>query len=411
MKQPGKRALPNLKIQNQPQRLSATRRQFLRQAGLSMAGFSLVPAMTGCIAGTSEKGSLANLYIGTYTSGDSKGIYKYLFDQDSGEVKGGALVAKATNPSFLAIHPTGNWLYAVEEVVDYKGEKSGAVHAYSIAPDTGELLALNAQPSLGGAPCHISVDATGKWVLLANYVGGNAAVYPIEAGGVLGEAVSIVQHEGSSVNERRQKGPHAHSITLDPQNRRAVVADLGIDKLMCYDFSAESGALTPAASAFTPTKPGAGPRHFAFHSNGKNAFVINELDSTITAYVYDDETGALQATDTVSTLPAGFAGDNSTADIHVSSDGRFVYGSNRGHDSIVIASFDETSGELEVVGHESTRGKTPRNFTLDPAGNFLLVANQNSNSIFVFKVNKQTGLLSSTGQRVEVPSPVCLKFA
>ena len=252
--------------------------------------------------------------------------------------------------------------------------------------------------------------ALALWVLIANYMGGNVAVYPITEGGQLGPAASVVQHEGSGVNEKRQEAPHAHSITLDPANQRAIAADLGIDKLISYQLDAESGELRPAAE-YVSVNPGAGPRHFAFHPNGKHAFVINELDSTISALSYAQESGVFEEIATVSTLPADFIDTNSCADIHVSPDGRFVYGSNRGHDSIVIMSFDESTEQLAVVGHESTRGDTPRNFTLDPAGDFLLVANQQSDSIFVFNIDKNTGLLESTGQRVEVPSPVCLKFA
>lgn len=354
---------------------------------------------------------MLTLYVGTYTNRESKGIYKFAFNKKSGLVEHRELVAASVNPSFMAMHPSGNWLYAVNEVMEYEGQESGAVSAFSVAPETGELLLLNQKPSSGGAPCHISVDASGKWVLVANYMGGNVAVLPVEEGGVLGDAVSIVNHEGSSVNERRQEAPHAHSINMDPANRRAIVADLGIDRIMCYDLNGDTGALTPASTPFATVEPGAGPRHFAFHPSGEYAFVINELDSTISSLRYTPDTGEMTTLDTVSTLPANFEGNNSCADIHVSPDGRFVYGSNRGHNSIVIASFDDQTGALEVVGHESTRGETPRNFNLDPAGNFLLVANQNSDSIFVFRRNEESGLLTSTGQHIEAPEPVCLVFA
>ncbi len=378
-------------------------------AGALGAGGLLVSG--GCSLDEKMKANKSTLYVGTYTKGDSKGIYKYTFDRETGLLDGGQLVSVADNPSFLALHPSGNWLYAVSELTSYEGEESGAVLAYSIAPETGELLLLNQQSSRGGAPCHISVDATGKWVLIANYLGGNVAVYPVEEGGVLGEAVSVVNHEGSSVNPTRQKGPHAHSITLDPGNQRAIVADLGLDRLLCYDLDINTGSLSPAPAPYAETAPGAGPRHFAFHPGGAYAFVINELDSTLSSLAYDAETGAFTHLDTISTLPSDFPGKSYCADIHVSPDGRFVYGSNRGHDSIVIAAFDLETGKLDVAGHTSTRGKTPRNFTLDPAGNFLLAANQQSNSIFTFQIDKATGLLESTGQRIEVPSPVCLKFA
>ncbi|MFK7847009.1 MAG: lactonase family protein [Rhodothermales bacterium] len=357
------------------------------------------------------KTNKANLFVGTYTNEDSRGIYKLVFDYETGLLDDLQLVAVAGNPSFLALHPSGNWLYAVSELKSADGKGHGAVSAYSIAPKTGELLFLNEQSSLGAGPCHISVDAEGKWVLVANYGGGNASVYPIEEGGVVGPSVSLVNHEGSSINPDRQGAPHAHSITLDPDNKRAIVADLGLDQLLSYDLNIDTGELSPANQPHSSTEAGAGPRHFAFHPDGKHAFVINELNSTIASLQYDPATGGFTILGTISTLPADFQGTSYCADIHVSPDGRFVYGSNRGHNSIVIARFDDTSGELEAIAFESTRGKTPRNFTLDPTGAFLLVANQNSNSVFVFRVNKETGLLTSTGQRTEVPTPVCLKFA
>ena len=355
-------------------------------------------------------GKQAMVYVGTYTGGESEGIYRYIFDYETGLLNKGVLVAKAENPSFLVVHPSKKWLYAVGELMSFEGEDGGAVSAFSIAPETGELLLLNQQRSMGGAPCHISVDETGKWVMIANYGGGNVASYPVEDGGLLGPAASFVQHEGSSVNQKRQQRPHAHSITPDPANQRAIAADLGTDQLISYNLNPDTGKLDPVAT-YSSINPGAGPRHFVFHPNGIHAFVINELDSTISSLRYTQETGVFEEIATVSTLPDDFAGTNSCADIHVSPDGRFVYGSNRGHDSIVIMAFDESNGALIQVGHESTRGKTPRNFTLDPTGNYLLAANQNSNSIFVFRVDQDTGLLKSTGQRIETPSPVCLKFA
>ncbi len=389
----------------------ANRRHFLKTISAGTIGLSGWLNTGGCISNAAMNDTISNLYIGTYTSGESKGIYKYRFDRSTGELKAGGLVAVSENPSFLAIHPSGNWLYAVNELMSYDGEVSGAVSAFSIAPDTGELLLLNQQSSKGGAPCHISIDATGRWVLLANYGGGNVVVYPIGDGGVLGEPASIVKHVGSSINASRQKAPHAHSITLDPHNKRAIAADLGIDRLLTYDLNLETGELTPAAESYSATKAGAGPRHFAFHPNAAHAFVINELDSSLSSLTYDAATGGFEELDTVSTLPADFSGESWCADVHVSDDGRFVYASNRGHDSIVVAAFDETTGKLNVVGHQSTLGQWPRNFVLNPGGDYLLVANQKSDSIVVFKIDRDSGMPAPTGQRIEVPSPVCLKFA
>ncbi len=388
-----------------------SRRRFIEKVAAGALGVSGLVNLRSCMPTQNPPSDKLILYVGTYTNRESKGIYKFSFDKKTGLVEHGTLIAPSVNPSFLAVHPSGNWLYAVNEVTEFDGEQSGAVSAFSIAPETGELLLLNQKPSKGGAPCHISVDASGKWALVANYLGGNVAVFPIQEGGVLGDAVSVVNHEGSSVNERRQEAPHAHSINMDPANQHAIVADLGIDRVMAYDLNADTGVLTPAPAPFAAIEPGAGPRHFAFHPSGDYAFVINELNSTMSSLKYNAETGEMTTLATVSTLPAAFEGNNSCADIHVSPDGRFVYGSNRGHNSIVIASFDDQSGALEVVGHESTRGETPRNFNLDPAGKFLLVANQNSDSIFVFRRDQETGLLTSTGQHIEAPEPVCLVFA
>lgn len=349
------------------------------------------------------------LYVGTYTDGDSRGIYRLHLDPATGLLDEPQLVAATENPSFIALHPSGRWLYAVNELMEFEGEASGAVTAYAIAPESGDLLQLNQQSSRGGAPCYISVDASGRWVLVANYMGGNVAVYPIEEGGTLGAVAALANHTGSSVNERRQEAPHAHAVVLAPDNQHAVVADLGIDQVLTYTLDAQTGALTQSTMPLR-VNAGAGPRHVAFHPDGNHAFVINELDSTLLALRYAPDSGAFEVSDTVSTLPASFQGTSYCADVHVSPDGRFVYGSNRGHDSIVIAAFDATSGTLNVVGHESTKGKTPRNFTLDPSGNYLLAANQRSNTIFVFKRDAATGLLAATGQRVDIPSPVCLKF-
>lgn len=379
--------------------------QQLAAGALGVAGGSLA---AGCLRQSIPSG-LMTLYVGTYTHGESRGIYRLHLDRETGLLDEPQLVAAAENPSFIALHPSGKWLYAVNELMEYEGEESGAVTAYAIAPDSGDLLQLNQQSSHGGAPCYVSVDASGQWVLVANYMGGNVAVYPIEEGGTLGNLASLANHTGASVNEQRQNAPHAHAVVLSPGNQYAVVADLGIDQVLTYNLDTQTGALMPTEMPLR-VNAGAGPRHVSFHPNGTHAFVINELDSTLMALRYTPESGAFEISDTISTLPASFDGTSYCADVHVSPDGRFVYGSNRGHDSIVIAAFDAPSGKLHVVGHESTKGKTPRNFTLDPSGNHLLVANQGSNTIFVFKRNAETGLLAATGQRVEVPSPVCLKF-
>ncbi|RUL88351.1 lactonase family protein [Tautonia sociabilis] len=362
-------------------------------------------------AAASQEDDNVLVFVGTYTRADDQGINLLAMDPDTGRLESRGVVARTENPSFLAIHPSGRFLYAVNEVVQYEGEPSGYVSAYRIADDGAALAPINEQSSRGGAPCHLVVDATGKNVLVANYVGGSVAVLPIEPDGALSPASDVEQHVGSSVNPRRQEGPHGHSINLDAANRFAVAADLGLDKLLVYRFDPEAGSLTPNDPPSASVSPGAGPRHFDFHPNGRLAFVINEIASTITAFRYDPEAGSLTEIQTISTLPEGFdSSRNSTADIHVHPSGRFLYGSNRGHDSIAIFRIDEADGTLEPLGHQETGGKTPRNFGIDPSGRFLLAANQGTDTVVVFRIDPDTGALEPTGHRAEVPMPVCIKF-
>ncbi|MFN4179154.1 MAG: lactonase family protein [Armatimonadota bacterium] len=347
------------------------------------------------------------VYVGTYTGKGSKGIYAFEFNLRTAEATQPKLVAEAPNPSFIAIHPSARFIYAVNEI--WGGGKEGTVSAFAIQPD-GNLQFLNQQSSKGVGPCHLTVDKTGKFVLVANYGSGSVAVLPILTDGRLGEATCSIQHEGKSVNPQRQEGPHAHSVNLDPVNRFAIVADLGIDKLLVYRFDAVKGILEPNDTPFVATAPGAGPRHIAFHPNGKFLYAINELNSTVTAYSYDDAKGILTELQTVSTLPEGFAGNNTTAEVQVHPTGKFLYGSNRGHDSIAIFAIDEATGKLTSVGHQSTQGKTPRNFGIDPTGTYLFAANQDSDNIVVFRIDPQTGRLEPSGRIIEVPTPVCVKF-
>lgn len=356
-----------------------------------------------------EKAMKYLLFVGMYTSADAKGVHVFGGDEECSQFTKLA-VGEAVNPSYLAIHPNKKYVYAVNEVGEFQGEKGGGLTAFSLDAKTGAMTPLNHQPTKGGAPCYVSVDATGKWAMAANYSGGNICSYSIEANGKLGAPISVIQHEGSSVNKQRQKGPHAHCIYIAPDNQRAYVCDLGLDKVMIYQINQATGALTPNDPPYAELKPGAGPRHIDFHPNGKAAFVINELDSTITVFHYDAKSGALHAMSSVSTLPADFDGKNSCADIHVSSDGKFAYGSNRGHNSIAVFSYNGAKNELTLVQHQSTLGKTPRNFAIDPTGRFLLAANQDSNDVFVFSIDKQSGKLAPTGASFEAHKPVCLKF-
>jgi 6-phosphogluconolactonase len=385
------------------------RREFLKFSGLAALGLILPQLPNARVPGAKRTGEVL-VYVGTYTTGKSEGIYLYRLNLSSGELKHVATTSRVVNPSFLALAPNRRYLYAVNEVEEFGGRKSGAVSAFAVDQRTGELRLLNQQPSLGANPCFVDVDAGGRFVLIANYTGGNVAVFPVERDGGLGQATDLKQDLGSSINQKRQEGPHAHCIVLDPTNQFAYSCDLGTDKLMIYRFDGRTGKLRPAEQPWAQVRPGAGPRHLAFHSNAKKVFVLNELDSTVTTFARDPLKGSLKEAQTLSTLPKNFTGTSWSADIHVSLDGRFVYCSNRGHDSIAIFAIGSRHGDLSLVGHEPTRGMTPRNFAIDPTGTFLLVANQNSDNIVTFRRDKKTGRLNATGHVAEVPSPVCLRF-
>ena len=352
------------------------------------------------------------VFVGTYTEGkhQSKGIYRFELNPASGELSHRALAAEIQNPSFLAIRPDHKFLYAVGEVDNFNGKKTGTVSALAINPKTGDLTLINQQSSRGPGPCHVSVDREGKHALAANYEGGSACVLPIRPDGGLEEATSEACHHGSSVNKQRQEAAHAHSINLDAANRFAFVADLGLDKVMIYRYDAEKGKLTPNDPDSAAVTPGSGPRHFAFHPDGRHAYVINELASTVTAMDYDPEHGVLKAIQTVSTLPKDFKGENTTAEVQVHPSGKFLYGSNRGHNSIAIFQIDTKTGKLTSAGRQGGDIKIPRNFGIDPSGKFLLVANQEGDSIVVFRIDPETGGLAPTGTKVEVPMPVCVKM-
>jgi 6-phosphogluconolactonase len=346
------------------------------------------------------------VYVGTYTGKGSEGVYVYHLDSSTGGLKFVSKAAGLANPSFLAIDPKGRCVYAVREF----GGKGSAVVALSRNSTTGELSILNEQPSGGQGPCYVTVDREGRFLLVANYGSGHVAVLPIADDGRLQPATSVVRHEGSSVNPARQKEPHAHSIVLDAANRYALAADLGIDKVMVYRLDSEHGKLLPNDPPFVRCEPGSGPRHIAFHPSGKYVYVIEELSSTVEAFNYDADAGTLKPFQRISTLPDGFTGKSTCADIHVHPSGRFLYGSNRGHDSIVSYAIDDQTGKLRLIGHEPTQGKAPRNFAIDPSGTFLLAANQDSDSIVSFRINPDTGALTPTGQTCKVSMPVCLKM-
>ncbi len=351
-------------------------------------------------------------YIGTYTGAKSKGIYAFRLDA-SGAMSQPTLVAETPNPTFLAIHPNQRFLYAANEVDNFAGKKSGAVTAYAIDSKSGKLTLLNQQPSGGDGPCHLMVDSTGKNVLVANYGGGSVEALPLQSDGRLGEPTTFIQHQGASVNKQRQEGPHAHFITTDAGNRFALTCDLGLDRVLVYRFNAAKGALTPNDPPFVSLKAGSGPRHLAFHPRGRFAYVINEMVCTMTAFKYDPRRGELTELQTISTLPSDQAmrPSFSTAELEVHPSGKFLYGSNRGQDSIVVFAIDQRTGKLTHVENRATGGKTPRHFAIDPTGQYLLAENQDSDSIVMFRIDQQTGRLSPTGQIVEgVGAPVCIKF-
>ena len=368
---------------------------FSRRRFLQLSGVGLVGALNLSV-------NELTLYVGTYTSGQSEGIYIYKMDQLTGALKRTGSI-RSENPSFLTIDPARRFLYAVNET------PTGAVSAFRIDPATRQLTSINQQPSEGADPCFVMVDQRGKSLLLANYTGGNVAVLPIKTDGSLGAAIDVKQHEGSGPREQ-QKSAHAHSIKLDRANRFAVSADLGSDKVMIYRFDPLTRKLAPAQQPSATLHPGAGPRHLAFHPNGKYLYVINELDSSLTSFKYDALQGTLTPFESVSTLPRDFSGKSYCADVHVSKSGRFLYGSNRGHNSIVVFAIDPQTARLNLVEHVSTEGKWPRNFTIDPSGRFLLVANQHTDNVVVFRIDAQTGRLTPTGTVEQIPVPVCLQF-
>ena len=387
--------------------MTVSRRRFLH---LLLLLFSLAAIS----AARDDKKGKYILFVGTYTEKESKGIYAYRFDAASSELTPLGLAAETANPSFLMIDPRGRFLYAVNELQKYKGASSGAVSAFSIDRTkdgkTGKLSPLNEVASRGADPCYIAFDKTGRYALVANYTGGNVAVFPVGPDGHVGEASAFVQHVGSSVNRTRQEGPHAHWIETTPDNRFAIAVDLGLDQLLVYRFNPTAGSLATNDPPYAKLEPGAGPRHLAFHPNGRLAYVVNELQSSITTFSYDPGRGVLQAQKTVSTLPEAFSGSNDAAEILVHPSGKFLFASNRGHDSIAVFSIDAHTGALTLVDRFSTQGKAPRHFEIDPTGSMLFVANQDSGNVVIFRIDVNTGKLAPTGQMLHVPSPVCLKF-
>jgi 6-phosphogluconolactonase len=376
---------------------------------LHFAGLLLLALASAMLTPAAESARQYLVYIGTYTDHGSKGIYACRFDSLTGKLTSLGLAAEAAEPSFLAIDSSRRFLYAANEITSYQGQPSGALSAFAIQPETGKLSRLNQVASHDQGPAHITLDRTHKYALVSNYTLGSVAVFPLLKDHRLGEMTSFVQHKGRSINPQRQKGPHAHAIALSPDNRFAVVADLGLDQLLVYGFDAATGTLG-ANPQIVRASPGAGPRHLVFSSDAGFLYVINELESTIVSYSYDATTGALHAVETIPTLPKSFSGESTAAEIEIHPSGRFLFASNRGDDSLAVFAIDSHRGTLTQVETDPTGGKTPRSFSVDPTGSWLLVGNQDSDNIVVFRIDQKTGHLTPTGDVLPVPSPACLMF-
>ena len=356
------------------------------------------------------------VFVGTYTRGPqgqnrSEGIFVYRMDPSSGAL---ALLSKAggpPNPSFLTVDPSHRYLIAVSETGEFNGEPGGGVSSYAINAATGELKLINSQPTRGADPCYVTVDPTGKWVLVSNYSGGSVTVLPLGEDGQLGSPTDTIQHHGFSVNPDRQAEPHAHSVQVAPGSGKLVLAaDLGLDRILLYDLDLSAGSLSPHAVPYLSTAAGSGPRHMAFYPGGRYLYVASEMGSTISAYQFDPSAQTYAELQTLSTLPEGYSGQNSGADIHISPSGKFLYTSNRGQDSLAVFAIDAASGKLTALGQVSTQGKTPRNFAIDPTGTFILAANQDSGSIVTLKIDAETGLPAPAGPVTNLPMPVCVQF-
>lgn len=350
------------------------------------------------------------VYIGTYTGGGSEGLYVSRLET-GGKLSEPVLAAACDNPSFVALHPNGQYLYAVQsDRTGPDGQPQGAVAAFRIDRSDGRLSPINHQSSAGAHPCHLSVDANGQWLIVANYTSGSVALLPIVEGGAVGEATDAVQHVGGSmVDPKRQAGPHAHMMSFSPQNTHAYAMDLGLDQVLIYRVDTANGKLLAEVPP-APTHGGAGPRHLAWHPTRPYAYVINELDSTMTVYRHDPASGALTEIEHVTTLPADWTGTNYPADVHVSACGRHLYGTNRGHDTLVHYAIDQDTGKLTMLGHEPTQGNFPRSFEIDPSGQVVLVANQNGDNVVSLLRDPDTGAVRPAGHSVVVPKAVCVKY-
>jgi 6-phosphogluconolactonase len=360
------------------------------------------------------------VFVGTYTEpilfgtgkilqGKGEGIYAYRFDESSGSMNLCSITPAGPNPSYLTFDPSHRFLYAVNELKKYQGAQTGSVSAFSIDSESGSLSFLNRQPTHGTDPCNLVVDKTGKFVLVANFMSGSVCVLPIMKDGSLGDPTDVLQHNGSSIDPIRQAGPHAHGVTMDESGRIVFIPDLGLDKVMVYRFDPSNGILKPNDSPSIDIPAGAGPREFVMHPRGEYAYLINELNSTVMAFRYQKGYTCFERIQTISTLPQDFKGTSACGELQISPSGEYLYGANRGHDSIVTYAVNQTNGMLSYVGCTSTQGKTPRHFIVDPNGKFLLVVNQDSDNMVTFRIEPTTGELCIC-QNIAVPTPVCVKF-
>jgi 6-phosphogluconolactonase len=363
----------------------------------------------GLSASSDRAGRKYLVYVGTYTGPNSKGIYAYRFDSMAGTLDSLGLVGEMVRPSFLALHPNRRFLYAVSELGN-DGRVNGSITAFAIDHKSGALTALNTVTSGGGGSCHLVVDKTGRALVAANYGSGSVASFTVNRDGSLGGPNSLIKHTGSSIDPKRQTGPHAHAVVLSANNRFVLVPDLGLDQIRIYRLHADAGTLTAADPRFATAKAGSGPRHLAFSPDSRFAYSLHEMGSMVTVWAFSAASGKLAEVQTISTLPEDFHGENNSAEIEVDAKGRFLYASNRGHDSITVFAIERGTGKLNVVEYVPTQGHIPRNFKIDPTGRFLFAANQNTNNIVIFKIDAQTGRLTSTGQVLEVQSPVCVQF-
>jgi 6-phosphogluconolactonase len=384
------------------------RRTFIKKTGFGASGI-LLSSGAG-IANRVLKSNNRLVFVGTYTESPEQGILRYQFDPSNGKLVSCGPPIPSANPSFLARSHDGNFLFAVNETSDYEGIPGGYVSGYRILNTSGDLEFLGSQATLGAHPCHVSVSADNRFIVISNYTGGNVTVIPVGKNGSLGKAVSAIAHHGSGPNTERQEKAHVHSATFSPDNRFVYVCDLGLDQVVVYPFDRVTGVLNDSGKFIYHTAPGAGPRHFCISREGNLAFLINELNSTLSLLSVEKESGILREISTQSTLPNDFTGQNTCADIHIHPSGKFIYGSNRGHDTIALFKLNQANRTLKPEGHFSTGGKTPRNFCLDPSGQFLLAANQNTGNITVFRIDLTSGHLDRIQSIEGVHKPVCINF-